>query len=96
MLKKEIQELKRELNLLKASSTIPLEIDTALFGRGFVKTFDTESTSIEMTTNTGFRRTISLTGGAEDIIVPAYPVKWKKLSDQSNLYIALYTFSELP
>lgn len=95
MLKREISQLRKEIDNMKIASNIPFEIDSAFQNRGFTKTEQSEATSFDMTSNAGFRQTLSLTGGAEDIVVPAFPVRWKRLSDGSNLYIPLHAFSEL-
>lgn len=95
-LQRQIDELKRRLDALNQYQTITLPTELAFIGRGFLNTYPPELPDVtgDYTANVGFRRTISLSGAAEDIIVPAYPIRFIKLKDGSNLYIPLYTYAE--
>lgn len=82
ILKKRIEDLERRLN--------SAEDDKKLENRGFIKTFQTQTDP--STSDTGFRRNITLSGLEETITVPAYPTRWRKLQDGSELYIPLYAY----
>lgn len=95
-LKNKIMELENRLKKFEQSSTIPLEVDNAFCGRGFVKTYKPEipDPAGDYTTNEGFRQTISLTGNAQDIVVPQFPHKFLEINDGSGLYIPLHAYFE--
>lgn len=95
-LKNEIDKLRLEVDTLRSwKDSLNRRIESGLSDIGLLKT-DKPSLppSSTYTTNTGFRRTISLSGNAEDIVVPAYPVKFLKMSN-ANFYIPVHTFSEI-
>lgn len=94
---KRIEALEKQIESLNQSSTITFQVDNSFQQRGFVKTLPIGTPYTGYDTNQGFVRTISLTGAAEDITVPAYPVGWLQLLNQTGgtFWIPLYTFSEL-
>ena len=95
-LKKQVLELEKTVKALMQYSTIPLPIEQAFAGRGFVNALkpDIPDNNGDYTTNIGFRQTISLSGVAQDITVPAFPVRFMRLKDGSNLFIPLHTYAE--
>lgn len=95
-LQKQIDELKKRLDKLNQYPTIPLETEIAFNKRGFTETYPPAipDAAGDYITNIGFRRNIDLSGAAETIIVPAYPYRFLKLKDGSNLYIPVYVYAE--
>jgi len=85
-LEKRISELEGRLE--------SVENDIKLQNRGFIRTFQTQIDP--STSDAGFRRTVTLilSGDPESVnfVVPAYPTRWKKLQDGSELYIPLYAY----
>lgn len=91
LLKRKIEELERRLD--------SAEEDRKLEDRGFINTYKPvidfwTSDVTAANSDTGFRRDLSLSGLAETITIPAYPTRWRKLRDGSDLYIPLYAYNQ--
>lgn len=83
-LEQKIAELERNVD--------SAEPDIKLQQRGFLKTFSSEIETASMSADAGFRRTISIGAGGGSASVPAFPTRWRKLRDGSELWVPLYAF----
>lgn len=83
-LEQRVTELERRLN--------SPEEDKKLQNRGFVNAFGPEIETSAMSADAGFRQTISIGAGGGSASVPAFPTRWRKLKDGSELWIPLYAF----
>ncbi len=94
--KKDMQGLLEWKKQMESSNSLPLAVDRALSGRGFMKAGKPgyPDPDFDYITNDGFRHDLALTGAAQTITVPSFPVRFIKLGDGSNLYIPLHTYSE--
>lgn len=93
-LKSKVAQLERDIQSLKRAGSIPVEIDLAFQGRGFIRTDKPETATAVQVADAGFRRSIDLSGGAEAIIVPAYPTKFVKIVN-TNFYVPLHALDAL-
>lgn len=95
-LQNRIADLEKQVRALSQFSTIPLAIENAFTARGFINASKPgyPDTNFDYTTNEGFRQTIVLSGSAQSISVPAFPLRFMRLKDGSNFFIPLYTYAE--
>lgn len=83
-----IDKLEKEIQSLKNSDSIPYEIDSALKGRGFLKTGKIDTPPGEWYNNSGFL------GGNPDVQSGA--IRYLKIENEGqNWWIPLYTFNEM-
>lgn len=89
-LKNLVSELRTEIESLKSANSIPLDIQNALKGRGFLKVLNYEaidplawdSLNLEVPTDPPFP-------------VMEFPIRWLRIDDQNNWYIPVYGLQNL-
>lgn len=98
-LESRVAALEKQIAALSESSTIPLNIDTAFMGRGFLKTKapSLPGDGSSYITNGGFRTDIFITGDPQVITVPSFPIRFFEVLNPygSNLFIPANTYEEL-
>ena len=75
-LQNQINELRKEINLLKSNSTIPLTVDNAFQQRGFLKYITVEE--IDPLAYDSLNTLVDTPSG--DFPVLAFPIRWIKLT----------------
>jgi len=84
--------LEKEINALKQSSTIPLDISRSFVGRGFLK--QTAYKDIDPLQYISLSTSITLTGDPQVIDVPAFPWRYALLEGTPNYYVPIMVLAE--
>lgn len=87
-----ILDLQRQINALKQSSTIPLDIDRSFVGRGYMKSISINQ--IDPLDYISLSTSLSLTGNPQIINVPAFPWRYARLQGSQNYYVPLMVLAE--
>lgn len=90
VLEKKISSLENQLKSLTSSNSIPLSLEQALSGRGFVDTFDLDLPSVAPIAGMGFVQEIGLTGNIQTITVPEFPPTYLQIKNKPGHYIPVF------
>ena len=93
-LEKRIEVLEKEIESLKNIGSFPSEITGTLLAKGFVQSNISPIIVDAVSYAPQLSQTISLTGAAEDIDVPAYPAAYMLITDGPAIgyYLPVYVF----